>query len=481
MTLGCGEQRSFIGTGRFSVAELDERARRFAWLTFTMHPIELNKNHTIQAQGQLFDGGTYALQLTVIRVDTEGVMLSYAGRVAQHCFFARRLKVPFVADQPVLFGVTNVSQSPATPPLYAMWERSVRVAPGETAVIIIGQLEGGRLDEAEELEELGGLISMSRPMVDLLAPLQLIADSDAPVLVTGETGTGKELLMRAIHSLSQRANSSFVPINCGALPDSLLEAELFGHERGSFTGADTRRVGLLKEADGGTVCLDEVDELTPRGQVALLRVLQDKRFRPIGATREQVTNVRFVAATNASLHDLVCTGRFRADLYYRLCVFSLHLPPLRDRREDILPLAEHFLRKHPTVSDMMPRLTPEARLALVAYAWPGNVRELENVMLRATQLSLNGNIGVEALGIPPAPTGLAKDPIDESFTTLKRRTIEMFEHDYLTRLMRDHCGNISEAARAAGKDRRDLRRLLQKYRISRTSFLAFIAVLGAVC
>jgi DNA-binding NtrC family response regulator len=298
--------------------------------------------------------------------------------------------------------------------------------------------------------------------------LPTIAASDATVLITGETGTGKELVARAIHYLSRRAAFPFVPVNCGALPDSLIEAELFGHERGAFTGAEARRVGLLRDAEGGTLCLDEIDGLTARGQVGLLRVLQERRFRMVGSNREQPVNSRFIAVTNASLPDLVHRHQFRADLYYRLCVFSIHLRPLRERPEDIVPLAKHFLRKHPPTSGPIPALGPSARDALLAYSWPGNARELENIILRAAQLSLTRSIEADDLGLPRG-VGVAERVV-RSFNDMKRLVVERFEHDYLARLMREHGGNVSSAARAAGKDRRDLHKLLKKYGIDRSLF-----------
>ena len=320
------------------------------------------------------------------------------------------------------------------------------------------------------IEGLAGLVAVSPPMREVFARIPAIAASDGTALITGETGTGKELIARAIHYMSRRADFPFVPINCGALPEALIEAELFGHERGSFTGADARRVGLLKEAEGGTVCLDELDSLTTRGQVALLRVLQDRRFRAVGGSREQAANVRFIGVTNAPLQDLMHRGRFRADLYYRLCVFSLHVPPLRDRREDVIPLAEHFLRKHPPTGRLVPRLNDAARAALLAYGWPGNVRELENLILRAAQLSTGDFVDAAALGLPSPTANLAAESIANSFTASKRRAIETFEHRFLLRLMSEQAGNVSRAARAVGKDRRDLGKLLKKYGIDPKGF-----------
>jgi DNA-binding NtrC family response regulator len=316
-----------------------------------------------------------------------------------------------------------------------------------------------------------GLVARSTPMIKALALLPVLAGSDATVLITGETGTGKELVSRAIHRLSPRAERPFIPINCGAVPESLVEAELFGYEKGAFTGADGRRAGLLREAEGGTLYLDEIDSLTPRTQATLLRVLQDKNFRPLGGKGEQRANVRFVVSTNASLRSLVEVGRFRADLYYRLCVLCLNLPPLRDRHEDILPLGRFFLRKYFGDRARVPTFTEDAEQALLGYDWPGNVRELENLVLRAGHLSETSYIEADHLGIRPSTASDRVTDISRSFTELKRIAIQDFERNYLSEIMSRHDGNISQAARTAGKDRRDIRRLLRKYGINRGQFL----------
>jgi DNA-binding NtrC family response regulator len=297
-----------------------------------------------------------------------------------------------------------------------------------------------------------------------------MAKSDATVLISGETGTGKELAARSIHYLSERAPFPFVAVNCGSLPDTLLEDELFGHERGAFTDAHTERRGVIAQAERGTLFLDEVDTLTPKGQVALLRVLEDKRFRPIGSSREQTADARVVAATNVSPDELVQAGAFREDLYFRLCVFSINLPPLRERKEDIILLACHFLKKHAPADRPALQLAPAAREALVAYDWPGNVRELENAMIRAIHLSQTNCGQIEDLRIPgvagrPYDTASANPPHQSTLKAAKQRIIEEFERDYLTRLMREHNGNVSRAALAAGKERRDLGKLLKKYQI----------------
>jgi DNA-binding NtrC family response regulator len=322
---------------------------------------------------------------------------------------------------------------------------------------------------------LAKLVGQAPAFLRAIEPLPAIAKSSATVLISGETGTGKELAARAIHYLSPRAAFPFVAINCGALPDTLLEDELFGHERGAFTDARSRRIGMIAQAEKGTLFLDEVDALTRAAQVTLLRVLQDKGYRPVGAGSEQQADVRVVAATNAPVPGLVQSGAFRADLYFRLCVFTMHLPPLRERREDIAPLASYFLQKHAPPEGSPRRLSEPARASLLAHDWPGNVRELENVIIRGCHLCRGEVIEICDLGLAP------RAPITPSLSTLlgatlqplrmmKQQVIEVFEKDYLTRLMSDHHGNVTKAARTAGKERRELGKLLKKYHINAREF-----------
>src|SRR5713101_5820806 len=317
-------------------------------------------------------------------------------------------------------------------------------------------------------EVVPGLVGQAPALREILARLPTLAKAEGAVLISGETGTGKELVARAIHRLSPRASYPFVAMNCGSLVDTLFESEVFGHERGAFTDAHARRQGLVAQAAGGTLLLDEIDTLTPRGQVALLRVLQDRTFRLLGSNSEHHADVRFLAATNAGLERLVQTGAFRVDLYYRLCVFSVSLPPLRHRREDIPRLAEYFIGKYWQGSGAAPRLSGPAAEALLAWNWVGNVRELENAIVRALPEAKGGRIEVGDLGLPGVAGGLGAATslllqAPRSYKTQKRQVLDAFDRQYLLRLMTDHRGNVSQAAREAGKERRDLGKLLKRH------------------
>ena len=303
------------------------------------------------------------------------------------------------------------------------------------------------LHRVGDAQAFGALVGEDPAFVKAVAQLPAAARSDAAVLISGETGTGKELVARAIHYLSDRAPLPFVSVNCGSLADPLLDDALFGREP-------------------GTLFLDEVEALTDRGQLTLLRGVQDPTLRAGGSSAERRGGVRFVAATNVDLWPRVQAGAFRPDLYYRLCVFSISLPPLRERKDDILPLALHFLKKHAGPERAVPTLAPSARAALEAFGWPGNVRELENAMIRAGQVCRAGSIDVDDLGLPGRSDALYLPPGPRgSFKILKRQAVEAFEREYLTRILSEHRGNVTHAARTAAKDRRDLGRLLKKYAI----------------
>jgi len=309
---------------------------------------------------------------------------------------------------------------------------------------------------------LAGLVGNAPTFREAISRLPDIARSDLPVLITGETGTGKELVARAIHEMSDRVSHPFIPINCGRLPDALLEDEFFGYERWAFTGARTPRRGLIAEAENGTLLLDEIDSLTSRGQVALLRVLQDRNVRRVGANTKQRVDVRFVCATNASIAALVDRGQFRPDLYHRLAVFSVSLPPLRERGEDIPLLARHFLIKHGPSAEPACVLTSEAEAALLAHSWPGNVRELEFAVIRGITYSRRRGGPIEPFDLGLSTATPARQL---SYKETKRLSVEYWEHGYLVDLMRRHAGNVSAAARGAGMARRVLQRMLGRHGI----------------
>ncbi|WP_220432497.1 sigma-54 interaction domain-containing protein [Saccharospirillum alexandrii] len=296
---------------------------------------------------------------------------------------------------------------------------------------------------------------------------------DASVLILGESGTGKELVARAIHYISDRAEGPFVPVNCGALPDELLENELFGHEQGAFTGARGSVPGLIEQAEGGTLFLDEIGTLSLRGQCALLRFLQSKEFRRLGSRRLQSANVRVFAATNADLNDMVALGGFRQDLLYRLNILRIVLPPLRDRGNDIDLLAGHFIARFCRQYNMPDKqLSAAASQWLYAHDWPGNIRELENLLHRAI-LSCPGTVIQREDLTPDQDSSITPSMpytrlnMDLSFQDAKAEVISQFERHYLEALMNRCNGNVSQAARVAGKERRALGKLLKKYGLSR--------------
>jgi two-component system, NtrC family, response regulator GlrR len=314
-------------------------------------------------------------------------------------------------------------------------------------------------------EELGmrQLVGEGKAFLAEIEKLPLIAKCDASVLITGETGTGKELCARAIHYLSPRASESFLPVNCGAIPAELIENELFGHVSGAFTGAKTSQRGLIDEANGGTLFLDEVDCLPLMAQVKLLRFLQEKEYRPLGATKTCKADLRVIAATNIDCEAAVQKGKLRQDLYYRLNVIQLKLPLLRDRREDIPLLAHHFLNKYAVdFNKQVSGFSPDAIRKLILYEWPGNVRELEHVIMRAMVLCTKPIICAADIAIAHPETS----PPPESFQEAKHRMVEEFEKTYIKGLLlSNHC-NISKSAKAAQKNRRAFWELIRKHQIS---------------
>jgi two-component system response regulator GlrR len=310
---------------------------------------------------------------------------------------------------------------------------------------------------------LRSIIGQSPALLGEVQKLTRFAACDAPVLIRGESGTGKEVFARAIHYLSGRSGRPFVPVNCGAIPEPLVESELFGHRRGAFTGAVKDRIGLIEEADGGTMLLDEVDALPLASQVKLLRFLQDGEFRPLGASKPGRSTVRVIAAGNADFEQIIHARKFREDLFYRINVLRLALPPLRERQGDLRLLAHHFLQKQALLLGCSAKpLAACALECMEVYRWPGNVRELENVLTRALVLSEAAEIQPEDLSLPM----LLENSNNDSFRAEKERVVRAFERDYLQKILDRHQGNITHAAQAAAKNRRAFWELLRKHGLS---------------
>jgi two-component system response regulator HydG len=304
-------------------------------------------------------------------------------------------------------------------------------------------------------------VGTSKVWLDILRLAETVAPTDSTVLLQGESGTGKEVLARFIHELSNREEGPFLSINCGALPEGLLESELFGHVRGSFTGAVKDKTGLFMAAASGTFFLDEIGETTPATQVKLLRALQHREVIPVGATDAVSIDARLIAATNRDLDEEIKTGRFRSDLYYRLNVIAIHLPPLRQRRDDIPILAEHFLHRIATARSEDPkRLHPATLEALQEYQWPGNVRELENALERAVILATGDRIGVDVL--PERVTQRRAEPL-VSGRMPANPTLEAVERAYIMWVLQTEGGNKSRAAEVLGIDPSTLYRKLSRY------------------
>jgi DNA-binding NtrC family response regulator len=355
--------------------------------------------------------------------------------------------------------------------------------PDDATLVIARALERKRLRaqavslrrELEGVYSFHNLVGKSAPMKDVYQLLEQASKLEITVLLNGETGTGKELAARAVHYHSARKERRFVPVNCGALPSELVESELFGHAKGAFTGAVGAKPGLFEEAEGGTIFLDEIGELPLPVQVKLNRVLQEKELRRVGDNRPTKVDVRVIAATHRDLKAEVAAGRFREDLFYRVNVFPVVLPALRDRREDIPLLAMHFLEKHAgALRKDLSGLEADALRALTGYPWPGNVRELENAIERAVAVAKGPKI--ELRDLPPDVKGtqegaipgevLAKMPYREALDLARDRV----SRDYLTVLMREHEGNVTHAAQRAGMERESLHRLLKRYGIRSDDF-----------
>ena len=312
-----------------------------------------------------------------------------------------------------------------------------------------------------------GLVGRSVPMIMVYKLVAQAARSDATVLITGQSGTGKELVARAIHDFSPRAQRPFLSVNCSGLTETLLEAELFGHTRGAFTGATMDRAGLFEAADGGALFLDELASTSAGFQASLLRVLQSGEVRRVGSTQTRRVNVRVIGASNARLRDLVAAGSFRADLFYRLSVLSIDLPPLRERAGDVELLTAHFLQRFRVPGEPAPHLTNEALAALSAYPFPGNVRELENALRRAVALSSGGLITLDCL--PPEIAAMRRRPETvesaEARLVSDRPTMEELQRRYLQLILEETGWNRRRAAAVLDLDRRTIQRLIARYQL----------------
>jgi two-component system, NtrC family, response regulator HydG len=318
------------------------------------------------------------------------------------------------------------------------------------------------------------LIGKSSAMREVFEMVESAAPSDASILITGESGTGKELIARAIHRRSPRAAKPLVTVHCGAITETLLESEMFGHVRGAFTGANQARKGYFEEADGGSIFLDEIGETTPATQVKLLRVLQSGEIMRVGSSESKIVDVRTIAATNRDLRAEKDGGRFREDLFYRLNVIPVRLPPLRERNDDIPLLAQHFLEKYAARTNKpVATISPDAMDAILSYDWPGNVRELENVIEAAVVLArgdallltnFRADFRARASIAPPPKPRPASELYDRPFAEAKTLAVAEFEKNYVEAILEATAGNISEAARRAGLDRSNFRRVMTRYR-----------------
>lgn len=329
----------------------------------------------------------------------------------------------------------------------------------ENKALIHGQRTRGKL---------GNIIGRSPRMLSLYQMIETVAQVQSTVLVTGESGTGKELVARAIHDMSPRAEKPFVSVNCGAFTETLLESELFGYVKGSFTGANANRKGLFEAANSGTIFLDEIGEMSPAMQVKLLRVLQERKVRPVGATEETVVDTRVIAATNRDLASMVSAGTFREDLYYRISVIPIELPPLRERSEDISDLAKHFVEKFCAASGRELTISESAMHLLEKYSWPGNVRELEHTIERAVALESTGSIEPERLpekisNYNPFRVAEAMEFPDSGINLTAH--LDQLEKSYVVEALRRTSGNQTNAAELLRLSVRSLRHLLDKHGI----------------
>jgi DNA-binding NtrC family response regulator len=388
------------------------------------------------------------------------------------------------ADVPVIvitaYGTIEMAVQAMKHGAYGYLTKPVRVE--ELVLQIKNAVERHRLtrevrslrSEVEERYHFGNIIGRNPHMQEIFRVIPLLAETDATVLIRGESGTGKELIARAIHYNSRRADKPFVAVSCSALSETLLESELFGHERGAFTGAVRQRIGRFEKAEGGTVFLDEIGEMSMPVQLKLLRVLQEREIERVGDSQPIKVDVRVIAATHRDLQQAMREYRFRQDLFFRLNVVPLKLPPLRERLDDVPLLAAHFLKKYCEKNQKAVKtLSRDAFAALGSYAYPGNVRELENIIERAVVMEQGETIKRSDLGFT-APLRKALQTSGDGelrrFRDVKAETVEQFERDYLSRLLRMFKGNMTRSAEHAGMDIKNLHEKMAKYGIRKEEF-----------
>jgi len=333
-----------------------------------------------------------------------------------------------------------------------------------------GAAGGDRVDKRRPRKS-DVLIGAGPWIKELYDRIAMVAATDVTVAIFGESGTGKELVARMIHNSSPRHDAPFVVVNCAAIPEPLLEDELFGHVRGAFTDASRDREGLLAAAHTGTLFLDEIGEMPLPLQAKILRVLQSQEFRRIGDDQDRRVDVRIITATNRDLDALVAAGNFRQDLYYRINVFPMHLPPLRERPEDIVLLVHHFVQKYRArLGKPIDSVSPAALARFAGYDFPGNVRELENKVHQAMVVCATSIVEDSDVALPKSRASTARPDVERPFRDLKQEMIDAFEKRYLTELLRVHNGNLAQAARAAGMDRKNLWALALRHGLDRTQF-----------
>ena len=394
------------------------------------------------------------------KLSVVGVPLCHNGKIFGMVYLESRDVNPvFIAE---IFRFTQSFTEFISPAAYRALERR-RTPIGEMAL----------QDKLRNAQQFNFIVGHDPKMAKIFKLVAQIADADATVLIKGENGTGKELIARALHCKSRRRNQSFVPINCGAMPENLLESELFGHVRGAFTGAIKDKIGWFECAGGGTIFLDEVSEMTRALQVKLLRILQTGEYSRVGSTEIRHCKVRVVAATNKDLQALVEAGSFREDVYYRLNVIEIELPPLRDRKGDIPLLTQHFLKIFGARYGKAPFcLAPEAERLLLAHHYPGNIRELENIIQRAVVLAEGDFIAPSHLpaNLQPEEMISAHNGKPSAFKIAKQRAVQKFEREYILDCLRISEGNISHAAQTAGIDVKNFHVKMTKYGIDPHSF-----------